>query len=73
MVFAATHAENKMGSEVEVTSCSNDKGGKNMFQMECFYDRLHFNLQITNGFYGIRFETDKPRMDAELRVMMAEL
>ena len=44
-----------------------------MFQMECFYDRLHFNLQITNGFYGIRFETDKPRMDAELRVMMAEL
>ena len=31
MVFAATHAENKMGWEVEVTSCSNDKGGKNMF------------------------------------------
>ena len=32
MVFAATHAENKMGSEVEVTSCSNDKGGKTCFR-----------------------------------------
>ena len=30
MVHAATLAENSMGSEVEVTSCSKDKG-KNVF------------------------------------------
>ena len=28
MVHAATHVENKMGSEVEVTSCSKNKGEK---------------------------------------------
>ena len=41
--------------------------------MKRFYDRLHLSLQITNGFYGIDFEADKPRMNAELGVMMAEL
>ena len=44
-----------MGSGVEVTSCSKDKTEKNEFYMECFYDKLHLNLQITNGFYGITF------------------
>ena len=48
MVHAATHVENNIGSEVEVTSCSKDKG-KNVLHMECFYDRLHVSLQITNG------------------------
>ena len=61
--------ENNMGSEVKVTSCSKDKG----FMIECFYDRLHFNLQIINGFTGLDFEADNPKMNAELRVMMAEL
>ena len=28
MVHAATHIENNMGSEVEVTSCNKDKGRK---------------------------------------------
>ena len=31
MVHAATHVENNMVSEVEVNSCSKDKGGKNVF------------------------------------------
>ena len=29
--------------------------GKNVFQMECFYDKLHLSIQITNDLYGIRF------------------
>ena len=41
--------------------------------MDSFYDRLHLSLQITNGFYGLDFESDKLRMKAESRVMMAEL
>ena len=73
MVHAATHVENNMVSEVEVTSCSKDKGGKNVFQTGCFYDSLHLRLQITNDFYGIDFESDKPRVNAELRVMIAQL
>ena len=53
MVLAATHVENNIGSEVEITSCSKDKE-KNVFFMECFYDRLHLSIQITNDFCGIR-------------------
>ena len=41
--------------------------------MEQFYHRLHLSLQITNSFYAINFESDKPKVNAELRVMMAEL
>ena len=64
------HAEHMLkycniGSEVEITSCSRDKG-KNVFQMECFYDRLHFNPQITNVFMGLDLEADMPRMNPEL-------
>ena len=40
--------------------------------MESFYDGLHLSLQITNGFYWIS-QSDKPRMEVNLRVMMAEL
>ena len=74
MVHAATPVENNMGSEVEATSCSKDKG-KNVFQNECFYDRLHLSLKNINVFYGITIdlETDKPKMNAELKLMMAEL
>ena len=53
-----------MGSGVEVTSCSKDKREKNEFYMECFYDRLHLNFQITKmAFMGLHFEADKPRMN----------
>ena len=43
-----------MDSEVEVTSCSKDKGKKRVLD-GALYDRLHLILQITNNFYGIRF------------------
>ena len=43
MVPAATHVENNMGLRVEVTFC------------RCFHDTLYLSLQITNGFYGIRY------------------
>ena len=44
--------------------------------MERFYDRLQdyisaYKLQM--AFMGLDVEADKPRMNAELRVMMAEL
>ena len=61
-----------MGSEVEATPCSKNKRKKKVFQMESFYDGLHLSLQITNGFYWIS-QSDKPRMEVNLRVMMAEL
>ena len=42
--------------------------------MESFHDRLHLSLQITfMTFMGLDFESDEPRMKAELRVMMTEL
>ena len=41
--------------------------------MERFYGRLHLSLQVTNGIMGLDFEVDKPRMKAELRVLLAEL
>ena len=62
-----------MGLEVEVTSFSKNKGEKNVFRVERFYNRLHLSLRITNGFIGLDFEANNPRIKAELRVMMAEL
>ena len=56
MVLAATHVENSEGPQVKIALCIKDKG-KNVFQMERFYD----------------FEVDQPRMNHELRVMMGEL
>ena len=34
---------------------------------------LHFNLQITSGYYGLDLEADQPRMNVEVRVTMTEL
>ena len=45
--------ENNMGSEVEVTFCSKDKGNKRV--MERFYDKLYLSSKITNDLYAIRF------------------
>ena len=56
--------ENNMGLEVEATSYSKDKGEKNVFQMESFYDRLHLSLQSQMAFIGLDFEADEPRMNA---------
>ena len=52
--------------------------------MESFYDRLHLRwgpfmidyilaYKSQMAFMGLDFESDKPRIKAELRVMMAEL
>ena len=63
-----------MVSEVEVFSCSKDKGGKRVLDgvFLCFYDYISaYKSQM--AFMGLDFEDDKPRMNAELTVMMAEL
>ena len=36
--------ENNMGSEMELTSCSKDNGRKNVFYVECSYDKLHLSF-----------------------------
>ena len=61
-----------MGSEMEVTSCSKEKE-KTFFRWNAFVkDYISANKsQMT--FMELSFEVDKPRMKAELRVMMAEL
>ena len=41
--------------------------GKKVFLMECFYDKLHLSLQITNDFIGLDFEADKLRIKADMR------
>ena len=46
MVYAATHIENNMGSEVKVTSCSKDKEKKNAFQMQFFNDNWNQILKL---------------------------
>ena len=49
------------------------KGG-NVFQMECFYVCDYISAYKSQmAFMGLDFEDDKPRMNAELTVMMAEL
>ena len=68
---ATTHVQNNICSELEVTFCS--KWKKKVFYLDCFYDRLHFNLQITSGYYGLDLEADQPRMNVEVRVTMTEL
>ena len=62
-----------MDSKVEVASCSKDKGKK------CILDRSAFMIDQISAhkpqlaFMGLDFEANKPRMKAELRVMMAKL
>ena len=34
---------------------SGNKQKKKVFYVNCFYDRLHLGLEMTNGFCGIRF------------------
>ena len=62
-----------MGSEVEVTSCSKDKGKKTCFIWSAFMINYISAYKSQMAFMELDFEADKPRMKAELRVMMAEL
>ena len=62
-----------MGSEVEATSCSKDKREKTYFRWSPFMIDYISAYKSQMAFMGLDFESDKPRMKAELRVMMAEL
>ena len=62
-----------MGSEKEVTFCSKDKGEKTCFRWSAFMINYISAYKLQMIFMGLDFETDKLRIKAELRVMMAEL
>ena len=56
-----------MSSEVEVISCSK---GKKCLKWSAF---MIDYISAISAFLGLDFEANKPRMNADLRVMMAEL
>ena len=60
-----------MGSEVKVTSCSKDKGGKACFRLSAFMIDYIAAYKSQMTFMGLDFEADKPRIKTELRVMLA--
>ena len=65
--------ENNMSSEVEATFCSKDKRKKMCFRWRPFMIDYISAYKSQMAFMGLDFESDKPRMEAKLRVMMAEL
>ena len=71
-MHAATHFENNMGSKVEVIFCSKDKA-KMCFRWSAFMIDYISAYKSQMVFRGLDLEADQPRMNAELRVMMAEL
>ena len=59
-----------LGSEVEVTSCSKDKGKKRILDGAFMIDYISaYKSQI--ALKGVDFVADTPRINAKLRVMMA--
>ena len=64
MVHFATHVENNMGSEVEE---------KNVFKWTAFMIDHISAYKWQMAFIGLDFEAEKPRINTELRVMMAEM
>ena len=58
-----------MSSEVEVISCSKSKGKKCLKWSAFMIDYI----SAISAFLGLDFEANKPRMNADVRVMMAEL
>ena len=65
--------ENNMDSEVELTYCSKDKGKKTCFRWRAFMIDYISAYKSQMAFMELQFEAGKPRMKAELRVMMGEL
>ena len=61
-----------MGSEVEATSCSK-KEKKTCFRWSPFMIDFISAYKSQMAFMGLDLESDKPRMKAELRLMMSEL
>ena len=62
-----------MTSEVEGTSCSKDNRKKTCFRWSLFMIDYISAYKSQMAFMRLDFEYDKPRMEAELRVKMAEL
>ena len=58
-----------MGSQVEVTYCSEDKRKKRVLDGVLLWQITSQFTRMT--FMGLDFEADKPRIKAQLRVMMA--
>ena len=61
-----------MGSEVEVPFCNKDKG-KTCFIWSAFMINYISAYKSQMTFVELNFEADKLGINAELRVMMAEL
>ena len=59
--------------EVDVTSCSKNKGKKTCFRWSAFMIDYISAYKLQMAFTGLDFDANKPRMNAELRVMMANL
>ena len=62
-----------MSSEVETTSPGKDKGKKTCFRLSPFMIDYVSAYKSQMAFMWLHFESDKPRMEAELRIMMIEL
>ena len=62
-----------MGSEVEVTSCSNDKREKTCFKWNAFLTDYISTCKSEMAFMGLDFQADTPRIKAGSTVMMADL
>ena len=61
-----------MVSEVRIIACNKDKG-KPGFRWNAFMLDQISGFKSEIAFMGLDFECDKPRMNAELGVMMPEL
>ena len=73
MVHAATHVENSMDSEVEVTSPVAKIKGKTCFRWSAFMADYILAYKSPMAFMGLDLAADKPRVNTQLRVMMAVL
>ena len=63
-----------MGSEAKlVTSCSKDKGRKTCVRLSTFMIDYISAYRLQMAFMWLDFQFDKPKVNVELRVMMAEL
>ena len=69
----AYREKNIMGSEVEVTSCSEGKGKKTCFRWTALMRDYISAYKSRMVFMKLDFVPDEPRMKAKFRVMMAEL
>ena len=67
------HVENNIGSEVEVISSNKDKERQPCFRWSAFIIDCISAYKSQMAFMELDFETSKRKMDAELKVIVAEL